>query len=82
MQPLLFPLSLVASILLSVLEFQTTGYPVTVPGVNTCRTGCKYVVLGQDTNTKKRKGKGERVKRIHIRYKNNAVLHHKKFQKT
>lgn len=51
MQPFLFLLSLVASILLSVQEFQTRGYPVTASGVNTCRTGCKYVVQGQDTNT-------------------------------
>jgi len=67
--------------LLSVQEFQTTGYPVTVSGVNTSRTGCKCVVRGQDTNTKKEE-KGERVKCIHIRYKNNAVIHHKKFKKT
>jgi hypothetical protein len=69
----------VASILLSVQEFQTTGYPETVP-VSTFEGWVSNVIQGQDTITKQRE-KGENIKFIHIRYKSNTVLHHKKFQK-
>jgi hypothetical protein len=44
------------------------------PGVN--------MLWGPGHKHKSREEKGERVKRIHIRYKNKAVLHLKKFQKT
>jgi hypothetical protein len=43
------------------------------PGVN--------MLYGARTQTQKREEKEERVKHIHIRYKNYAVIHHKKFQK-
>jgi hypothetical protein len=37
--------------------------------------------MGPGHKHKNREEKGERVKRIHNRYKNDAVLHHKKISK-
>jgi hypothetical protein len=72
MQPLVFPLSLAASILLFVQEFQTTGYPITASDVNICRMGCKYAARRPGHKHKNREENRERVKCIHIRYKNNT----------